>query len=259
MMMAANTNQKRRPYKNKRYANNRYQGKGAAQAGIDRHEIARLLTVALLFIAVVWGAKQIDKVAIEAIIVQTALHRVDKADVRNIARAYMQAGFFTVDLDSFEQQLNNLPWVYRANIQRQWPRRLVIEIEEQTPHFRWGDQALLGTAGQMFTVNDLSAFKHLPRLQGVAGRRKYLLGLYHQYNARFHKAGAAIIELTEDARYNKVIRLANGIAINVGRENAERQIERCLQSFAGFSRAERKAIASIDLRHSNGFAVRWNH
>ena len=254
MIMAAKTNQQCRPYTNKRS-----KGKSAAQARIDGYEIAKLLTVALLFIAAVWGVKQIDNVAIKAIIVQTALHRVDKADIRNIAQTYMQAGFFTVDLDSFEQQLNNLPWIYRANIQRQWPGRLVIEIEEQTPHFRWGDKALLGAAGQVFTVNDLSAFKHLPRLQGVAGRQKYLFSLYHQYNARFHKAGAAIIELTEDARYNKVIRLANGIAVNVGRENAESQIERCLQSFAVFSKAERKAIASIDLRHSNGFAVRWNH
>ena len=258
MIMAGKANKKQRRYTDKRSPYKRYPGNGNAQAGAGWSEIARLLMVALLFIAAVWGLKQIDNVAIKTIVVQTALHRVDKSDIRNIAQPYMRAGFFTVDLDAFEQQLNNLSWVYRANIQRQWPGRLVIEIEEQTPHFRWGDKALLSADGQIFTVNDVSAFKNLPRLQGVSGRQQYLLGLYRRYNARFHKAAAAITELTEDARYNKVMRLANGIDINIGRANAERQIERCLRSFALFSKAEREAIASIDLRHSNGFAVRWN-
>lgn len=244
---------KRRHKKNQRYA-----GKKDDSVRIDFREVGKLFAVAALVIAGIWGSKQIESVAIKAVVVQSSLQKVDKSEIRNIAEQYMQEGFFTVDLGDFEQQLNDLPWVYRANIQRQWPGKLIIEIKEQAPYFRWGSEALLNAHMEIFKVNDLIGFENLPMLEGVEGREEYLVRFYHQYSARFNKVGAAILELKEDARYDKVIRLANGIDISVGRENAEQQLERCLQSFAMFSKAEREAIASIDLRHSNGFAIRWD-
>ena len=68
----------------------------------------------------------------------------------------------------------------------------------------------------------------------------------------------SISAVEEDARYDKIITLSNGISINVGREKINDQLERCLRSFAEFSDDERATISNIDLRHSNGFAVRWN-
>ena len=134
----------------------------------------------------------------------------------------------------------------------------MIEISEQEPYFRWGNNYLINKYAEVFYVEDARQYTFLPLLQGVKGRERYLIDLYYKYSARFRRVGADILKLQEDARYDKEITLVDGIAINVGRGQVDEQIERCLYSFAMFSKEERAAIARIDLRHSNGFAIRWN-
>ena len=225
---------------------------------IDFREVGKLFAVALVVIAGIWATKRIEDISIKTIEIQTALNKVSKSEIRTIAENYMHDGFFTVDLSSFEGQLNDIPWVYRANIKRQWPSKLVIEISEQQPYFRWGENHLINKYAEIFYVQDIQQYSALPLLHGVQGREKHLMDLYYRYSGRFKKVGSEILKLKEDARYDKEITLVNGISINVGREHTNKQIERCLYSFAMFTKAERDAIASIDLRHSNGFAIRWN-
>ena len=224
----------------------------------DFREIGKLLAVAVIVMVGVWGMKKIENVSIKTVEIQSKLTNVSKDEVRMIAENFIQEGFFTVDLLQFEEELNSIPWVYKANIKRQWPGKLAINIYEQKPLFRWGKSDLVNDAAETFRVQDTREFSHLPYLKGVVGREQYLVNLYYRYEDNFSSAGVPIVRIEEDARYDKVITLANGISINVGRERAEQQIERCLYSFAMFSKAERAAISSIDFRHSNGFAVRWN-
>jgi cell division protein FtsQ len=225
---------------------------------IDFREVGKLVAVAVVVIAGLWVTKKVEGVSIKTIEIQSALNEVSKSDIRTIAGNYMHDGFFTVDLSSFENQLNDIPWVYRANIKRQWPSKLVIDISEQQPYFRWGEHHLINKYAEVFYVGDTQKYTSLPLLLGVKGRERHLIDLYYKYSASFKQVGTDILKLKEDARYDKEITLVDGISINVGRENIDKQIERCLYSFAMFTKAEREAIASIDLRHSNGFAIRWN-
>ena len=227
-------------------------------ARVDFREVGKLIMVALVVIVGIWASKKIEDVSIKTIEIQSVLNHVGKSDVRTIAENYMHDGFFTVDLGSFENQLNDIPWVYRANIKREWPSKLVIQITEQEPYFRWGDDHLVNKYGEVFYAKKAQQYASLPLLIGIEGRERHLIDLYYKYSARFKQVGTDIMKLKEDARYEKEITLVDGISINVGREHVDKQIERCLYSFAMFTKAEREAIASIDLRHSNGFAIRWN-
>ena len=243
----------------KRKNKNRRVGKQSADVThIEMREIFKLASVALVVIVGIYFVRGIEDVPIKTVMIDSTLHKVSKQDIRKVAANYVREGFFTINLSKFEHDLELIPWVYKASIKRKWPSKLLIEIEEQTPRFRWTGQSLLNKQASPFLVGDFDAYKNLPKLSGLAGREKYLAQLYRQYNERFRKLGLSIKSVEEDARYDKVITLMNGISISVGREKTSQQMERCLRSFVEFSDDERAAIASIDLRHSNGFAVRWN-
>ncbi len=225
---------------------------------IELREIGKLVFVAAIVIVGIYVVRGVEDVPIKTVVIDSPLHHVGKQEVRNVASDYISKGFFTVDLSKFEDDLEEISWVYKANIKRKWPSRLVIEIEEQTPRFRWSNRMLLNKDAKPFFVNDIEAYSMLPNLDGQAGRERYLAELYYQYNVRFLQLSMSISAVEEDARYDKIITLSNGISINVGREKINDQLERCLRSFAEFSDDERATISNIDLRHSNGFAVRWN-
>lgn len=243
---------------NRKKKNHRRSTKQSEPLRIDFREVGKLIAVALVVIVGVWATKQVDDIPIKTIEIQSSLQKVDKSEIKAIAQNYMHSGFFTVDLTAFENQLNDIPWVYRATIKRQWPSKVVINIVEQQPYFRWGQQHLINKYAEKFYAVNADEYSHLPLLDGIQGREREVIDLYYRYKEDFKQVGAEIISLKEDARYDKEIRLADGITINLGREQTEKQIRRCLHSLAMFTKAEREAIASIDLRHSNGFAVRWN-
>jgi len=220
-------------------------------------EIGKLLISAGVVVLGIFSARMIDDVAIDSIYVASSLNRVSKQDIAQIVKRYEYDGFFTLRLKEFENDLNDLGWVYKANIKRQWPYKLVIEIEEQMPMFRWNQDYLLNKYGQPFLVDDES-FEDRPLLKGEYGREQVLAQLYEQYNHQFNALGIAIKSLEEDARYDKVMHLNNGVIINMGRDNVELQMQRCLKMFALLSDEERTAIATIDLRHSHGLAISWS-
>ncbi|MEM7304634.1 MAG: cell division protein FtsQ/DivIB [Pseudomonadota bacterium] len=224
----------------------------------DWREVARLLVFSVIIFAVIWVARGIDDIPIKTVEVSSKLERVDKEAIRSVTERFSHEGFFTVHLGEFEQELNEIPWVYKANIKRHWPYKLIVVIEEQQPVFRWGDKQLLNRYAIAFNEKNTEKYSHLPKLFGIAGREEYLARLYAKYNQRFKQMEMEIVVIVEDARYDKVITLSNGIKINLGKDRVDQQLERCLQSFPKFNAEDRAKIASIDLRHSNGFAVQWN-
>lgn len=225
---------------------------------IEMRDVRNLVLTSLFVIGVLFAVRVIADVPIKTVQVNSNLVNVDKLEIKEIVTKFYTQGFFTIKLNDFEEELENIEWVYQAKIKRKWPNTLVINMLEQEPAFRWAEQSLLNKNFETFFVEENSNFAHLPKLKGSIGRQHYLSSLYNKYNKYFERHGLSISSIEEDARYDKLIRLDNGIRINIGKEQVERKIERCLLSFEEFSIDEIAAIASIDLRHSNGFAVRWN-
>lgn len=225
---------------------------------IEIRDVRNLILISLIAIVGIFAFQKVSEVPINTIVINSQLNHVDKQQIRKIVTKYYQQGFFTIRLVNFEKELEIIPWVYQANIKRQWPNKLIIEIAEQTPVFRWSGQELLNTRAEKFFVDDNSQFTSLPKLAGTKGRERFLAEMFVQYNDEFKELNMSIVSIEEDARYEKQMQLSNGILINVGKEKVAEKIQRLLSSFAEFEQEELTAITSIDLRHSNGFSVRWN-
>ena len=243
----------------RRRLNNRRKAKQThALTRIEIRDVRNLIITSLLVLAGLYGMRVIADVPIKKVMVNNRFEHIDKGEIKDIVGKYYTQGFFTISLNEFETELEDLEWVYQANIQRKWPNTLLVNIEEQTPVFRWAEQSLLNKEAAPFFVTDNQHFAYLPKLKGPLGREIFLSKLYVKYNPLFKQLGLTIKSIEEDARYDKLIRLSNGIEINIGKEKVEDKLQRCLRSFAEFNANEIASIASIDLRHSNGFAVQWD-
>lgn len=243
---------------NRRKTTRRKQTNNKSLTRIEMRDVRNLIITSLLVIGGLFALRVIADVPIKTVQVNSNLAYVDKLDIKEIVAKFYTQGFFTVRLDEFEEELENIDWIFQANIKREWPNTLLIKIDEQNPTFRWAEQSLLNQEFMPFFIANNEGFTHLPKLKGSIGREQYLSHLYKKYNKYFARLGLAISSIEEDARYDKLIHLNNGIRINIGKDQVEQKIERCLLSFEELSLEEIAAIANIDLRHSNGFAVRWN-
>lgn len=199
------------------------------------------------------------------ITVSGALGHTTRAEVEQATRGRVAGNFFAVDLGEVRAALEALPWVRRVQVQRIWPDRLDVRFEEHVPLARWGEAALVNQQGERFAARGAAA--GLPLFAGPQGSEAEVTRRYQRFSGILAPLGAGLERLVLTPRYAWQLRLADGLAIELGRDTPNDAVERRLarfvavygQTLAKMQRAPASAGAPslhVDLRYPNGFALR---
>lgn len=178
---------------------------------------------------------------------------VTREQVEAVVTSELRGNFFTVDLMQARAAFEKLPWVRKVNVRRQWPGRLEFAVEEHKPLARWGSTALVSAQGEVF---EAAINTTLPVLQGPEGSAPEVVSRFKAFGLALEPVGKHIVQMTLSARRAWVLKLDDGMVLELGRDNLETRL-------AGFVSAYDRTVARlprpsnyIDLRYTNGFAVR---
>jgi cell division protein FtsQ len=188
-----------------------------------------------------------------------------KGDYRYLQRENLQAallaqtsgGFFTVDVAAIRAAAEALPWVYKAKVQRVWPDKLRLQIEEQQPVALWGATGLLNRHGQSFVPPDTGALRGLPQLSGPAGQERKVLEAWHQVCRLLEPLGVEVTRFGLDERRAWHVLLDNSIELELGRANTWPRLHRFVRAFPEVFAGRLAELQRVDLRYSHGFSVHW--
>ena len=178
---------------------------------------------------------------------------VTNEQVAAVIARELRGNFFTVDLAQAREAFEKLPWVRKVNVRRQWPDRLEVVVEGHQPLARWGSTALVNAHGEVFEAAISST---LPVFFGPEGTATEVVARYGEFDRLVAPIGRKVVLITLSARRAWQLRLDDGMVLQLGRENLEARL-------AGFVSAYQRTVARmpqppshVDLRYSNGFAVR---
>ncbi len=178
---------------------------------------------------------------------------VTHEQVEAVVTRELRGNFFTVDLAQAHAAFEKLPWVRKVNVRRQWPDRLEFAVEEHRPLARWGSTALVSAQGEVF---EAAINTTLPVLQGPEGTAPEAVSRFQAFQIALEPVGKHIVHMTLSARRAWVLKLDDGMVLELGRDNLDSRL-------AGFVAAYERTVARlpqpstyIDLRYTNGFAVR---
>ena len=169
--------------------------------------------------------------------------------------AHLSRGILTLDLTTIKESVEALPWVRSAGLQRIWPDRVELTVVEHRPVAYWGEDALVTRDGIIFHPPRDALPGGLPRLTGAETRSEALAGRLLAWRARIEPLGLDIAELRQDARGAWSLRLNNWIELSFGTRQVEERLNRFIGAYPQLAAVGRPAV--VDLRYSNGFAVRW--
>lgn len=204
--------------------------------------------------AVVWALDQ----PIQRVAVQGLFQRVSPLDVEQAVKARLQgAGLVSVDLAAVQREIENLPWVDTASVQRAWPRGLQVVVIEQVAAARWGANGILNARGELFASESRHIPAELPRLAGPPGTEQQVAQRYFGIQGRLVEAGMRIVALQLDARGAWQIVLDNGVQIRLGRRQVDERFERFVTAALRLVAQRAHDIDYVDMRYTNGFAVGW--
>jgi cell division protein FtsQ len=166
--------------------------------------------------------------------------------------------FFSVNVDQVQQFLLQQPWVYQVAVRKQWPDALVVVVTEQQPVAIWNQQQLLNEQGDVFQAPLELLKTELPMLTGPEGSQQDALTMFRHMQGllALHKFHAVALGLTE--RFSWQLSLSNGVALQLGRDDTLKRVQRFIELFPVISKHKTEAVAEVDLRYDTGIAVRYS-
>lgn len=213
-----------------------------------------------------WWALRNPVFAIRQIVVAGDTTHNSATSLRAAVAPRLSGNFFTLDLASTQAAFQAAPWVRKAVVQREFPGRLNVILQEHQAVAHWGedDTRLVNSFGEVFDAaggNDLGE-QELPALTGPEGQAAQVLAMHRVLNPLVAPLDAQIAQLALQSRGNWQAGLDNGAVIELGHGDAPELAAR-LKQFVGTvkevaARHQRpvEAVEAADLRHPGGYALR---
>ena len=178
--------------------------------------------------------------------------------LQRVVASKATGGFFSVDVESIRRAVMRDPWVSDVSVRRIWPDSLQVLVTEQHAVAYWGSNGLLNADGVLFHPPQASfppASAGLLHLSGPEGSEGVVMERYRQLKTWFRPLGLAVDKVDLNSRRAWTFELHGGIRVIVGRGDFDARVQRLLTTLPRSIGAHLSAIATIDLRYTNGFAV----
>jgi cell division protein FtsQ len=202
--------------------------------------------------------------ALRSIRIEGDVTRNSVSTIRANAAPRLAGNFFTLDLAAGRRAFESVPWVRRAVVNRVWPNRLQVRLEEHRPVALWTDEGavekLVNSFGEVFEANlgDVED-DGLPTLQGPDGSSAHVLALFGRLAPVLAPLDAHVEALTLSARGSWQARLDSGAELQLGRGSDDEVVERTQRFIATLAQVlarYQRPLEYADLRHNDGYAVR---
>ncbi len=221
---------------------------------VNRWVLGGLLAFGLLLGGAWWsGWGEARSWPIRWLEVSGETERVATAQIRAAVAEQARRGFFSVDVDAARAAIEELPWVKRASVARQWPDALSITVVEQRAVARFNGDALVNPEGELFRVAGTGSMQGLVDLTGPADRHAGVVQRWRSIGPLLQPHGIALSRVDVDARGSWRVVLTDGVELLLGREQIEPRIRRYLSVRSAL--AEQGPLARVDLRYPNGLSV----
>lgn len=109
----------------------------------------------------------------------------------------------------------------------------------------------------MFSPENLDGVGHLVKLDGPVRQRLKLLEIMRGINAALVDRSLALAEFQVNERESWTIKLTTGLVILLGRDGQLDKLQRFLRTLPLLQQEQVAAMALVDLRYPNGYAVSW--
>ena len=79
--------------------------------------------------------------------------KVVATEVLQVVRSEVRGNLFTADIERLRRSLEKLPWVRKVTIRREFPDRLVMQMEEHQALAHWNNGELINQQGELFVAS----------------------------------------------------------------------------------------------------------
>ncbi len=233
---------------------------GRRQEGYYGNVMATLILFALAVLGVAWvyvGMMTREQWPIRWLELDGSFQRVSAEQLRAGLAPQVAGSYFAVNLKEVRQSALRQPWVSGVRVQKHWPDTIEVRVTEFEPVAHWTEGRLVSRDGLSFKVPGAEEIQGLPWLDSPDQSLEEVVQAWREFNNVLQPLGLEVERLRLDPRGAWYLTLNNGTEVDIGRGDAMIRLKRLVRSWPGLTRDRQEAPAGVDLRYTNGFAVRW--
>lgn len=185
------------------------------------------------------------------------LQHVKHHDVERLVTPLVHKGFFNANIEYIRDQLRQMPWVSEVSVSRSWPDRIDVTVVEKEAIARWNQASLLSSAGELFSPKQETYPNLIPNLIGPVGQQILMLQHLKDINRLLSPLHAKIYSLELTPYLTWKLTLDNGIVLQIGHKDILTRLAHFVKVYPKIVGDRVGDVDYIDLRYSNGIAVRW--
>jgi cell division protein FtsQ len=132
-----------------------------------------------------------------------------------------------------------------------------IRVTEQVPVAYWGRKGFINRRGEVFHATARRPLGKLPRFSGPVGSEGVLSQRFNDMNRMLARIRLKVVRVDVDQRRAWRIQLDNGLRLRLGRRHVLDRLKRFIAVYPVIVARQTGEVEQIDLRYTNGLAVRW--
>lgn len=237
---------------------------GNADNGLDIHDhsahanslfggLMAVLVTTVIVAGSLWMMKPAT-LPIKQVHIEGEFLRLDTNRMQELVSDKVRGGFFNINVAAIRNTLMALPWVKEVSVHRIWPDGLRVVVNEQTAVVKWNETGLLNDQGHYFAPEKDSFPNGLPVLEGPEDSQELLLKRLKLLKQFY---GLSVVRLRLNERRAWQFQLDSGLSVVLGRKDFESRIDRFVHVVIKNMGEKLSQAREIDMRYTNGFAVRW--
>ena len=195
--------------------------------------------------------------SIDRVVINGEFNYLSERDVIDLIDENVQTGFLTLDLPELNRKIIEQDWIRSSSIRRSWPATLIVNIEEEIPVARWGEQQILNNVGDYIDVINKDSVSHLPVIFSQVVNTKEIIKIYQLISELLGPVGLRVDKVESDNAGSWTLTVLSDIKIILGRDQLVEKLQRLQSVWMAELSSQEKNINAIDLRYPNGLAVKW--
>ena len=220
-----------------------------------RSSTAGSVTAILLVVGgLTFATDSIDRSNVDRI---SVVGNFDERQLKSIRALLAEIDIASGEVEQVKRALRELDWVHRANVRKNWPHAIEVEVLPERVIAYWNESGFISREGSVLYTEMLLG-GDLPHLYGPAGSELNVMERFQQLSQMLNNYGLEIKALAVTKRGAWSLETENGVEVLLGKEDLKARMQRFLTvSVRLKERGDAMLVERIDARYINGVAVHF--
>jgi cell division protein FtsQ len=219
-----------------------------------RPSIGSVSAMLLVVGTLAFATDSIDRSIVEQI---SIVGNLDKRQLKSIKELLAEVDTASSEVGKVKEALRELDWVHHANVRKNWPHAIEVEILPERVIAYWNDNGFISREGFVL-YTEMLVGGDLPHLYGPAGSERDVMEQFQQLSQMLNNYGHEMKVLTVTKRGGWSLETENGVEVLLGKEDLKARMRRFLTvSLRLAERGDAMFVERMDARYINGVAVHF--